>query len=756
MYAFDTIVTEADRSVRVLLVQAAIGQTIAEVMEDVRQHRPGEDPLIVRLPVETPVDPATWHALANPTASVLIGNIVRVVGRTRSRSVHVLSSFAGIPYLTAGLNAEAVPDELASFARPALLDRLREAEFAHLVQRSKALLTAPPESMFRAPSGYLVQNFVRVGNIQADRDALDAVAFWMLKHLEDRDAIVIDTWSISSIAFNSSRVAGTYFGRSAPRVEMLPGYSDGSEIAPSRTRKIFERVASDVGRPQDEATKVLILISATQSGGLALHLGDVCKTANRAIAPTFLALFALHESDVPRLSDMVDDKRFMFEPARPSRPTVVEIDPQIYFPLTYVDVPYRLAKADAERHREFFDAYANTNMVKVHADESRSDSGDRHHAVRLDLDEILATGRFSTRLKKVLDAFDRQRAILAPSHAVAQRFARIVAGQLKPRHGPTPILPIPGLETLSQTGDRAAALDLLRHATTADEFIVLDDFSADTARMAQIDKHLRTLGFLGRINYLVGIQTYGDSEEWAGFVGRLVRRDPPLPRHTVHAIEAIPLEDQGRNGCPWCDELALYDKWVVGGQPLPAFLELRRSRLVAAGAEGLSDDALVHPLGLARPELGPRSFYVKAGCTQAHVFAAASAALQTLRTIGQPNKPKLGPRHFPIATVLHHEDYLNQKWTDTVLRAAFLRAGTLDELAWTQAANRTRRKEALAGLLRRNAQTEHDVVLEILIAAACGKVELDLDDEQLSRVVASRTPDGSAAYIMERLKERRR
>ncbi len=57
-----------------------------------------------------------------------------------------------------------------------------------------------------------MKNFIRVGNIQYDRDAIDAIFFWLLPQLKDVAAIVTDTWSISSIALNVARLCEAYFG----------------------------------------------------------------------------------------------------------------------------------------------------------------------------------------------------------------------------------------------------------------------------------------------------------------------------------------------------------------------------------------------------------------------------------------------------------------------------------------------------------------------------------------------------------------
>jgi hypothetical protein len=79
--------------------------------------------------------------------------------------------------------------------------------------------------------------FLRVGNVQGTRQVLDAFFFWMLPFLKDRSAILTDTWSISSIALNASRLLERYWMNSGPEqinrftseecyVDMLSSYPD--------------------------------------------------------------------------------------------------------------------------------------------------------------------------------------------------------------------------------------------------------------------------------------------------------------------------------------------------------------------------------------------------------------------------------------------------------------------------------------------------------------------------------------------------
>lgn len=186
---------------RVLLVHAYATERVADVLERLRILKGWieANAVVVRAPVETIWDTDGYGADARQASREnverLLGEAEGVYRRASDRSVHVLSTFRGVPFVTANLNGLVESDPIlgAGSDEAAVLDRLRESEMAHLVSRSKALLSAPPNSVFRAPSGHLVGHFVRVGNIQSDRDALDVIAFWALPHLDGIDAVLLDT-----------------------------------------------------------------------------------------------------------------------------------------------------------------------------------------------------------------------------------------------------------------------------------------------------------------------------------------------------------------------------------------------------------------------------------------------------------------------------------------------------------------------------------------------------------------------------------
>ena len=110
--------------------------------------------------------------------------------------------------------------------RNSIIESIKECEFEHYARQSDAILSARDSFVYRAPSGHYVRQFLRVGNIQKSRQALDATFFWMLPYLKGRSAIIADTWSISSITLNAARLLGKYQRSVDCGADFLPIYFD--------------------------------------------------------------------------------------------------------------------------------------------------------------------------------------------------------------------------------------------------------------------------------------------------------------------------------------------------------------------------------------------------------------------------------------------------------------------------------------------------------------------------------------------------
>jgi len=228
-----------------LVVELMRGYSFEEVLEQVYKIEPSRlaisQLLIARAPVGTPIDPAlvkevtTGQAATIPSDLRFFGDTVRELGsafvRFPDRPIYLLFSHDHVHYLSDNLNPTSVFNPLAGERSivESTLKRIQETEMQVVVESGRARFPVIPHVLYEAPSGRLVQSFLRIGNIQRSRAAVDALFFWLLPHLRDCSAIITDTWSIGTIAFNASRRLSSYHKEGPPcPVEMVSSYLDGS------------------------------------------------------------------------------------------------------------------------------------------------------------------------------------------------------------------------------------------------------------------------------------------------------------------------------------------------------------------------------------------------------------------------------------------------------------------------------------------------------------------------------------------------
>lgn len=721
-----------------LYASSTIRQALEDIYDGESETRLGTDMLVLRLPVDQRWD---QDMVEKAVSGQVTGDLAILLGaddlsiafeRAYDRPVYLLGFSGTEVVLSPNINPIHHYDVLAEngLEMAEIVSQIRKAELDCLLVGSRALLTSAQGTVFRAPSGRLVRNFIRVGNIQYDRDAIDAVSFWLMPHMRSAAAILTDTWSISSIAFNTARIAAVHFGVEVARVELLPDYIQTSEAAKTRARLIIERLAREAPT-SDGRGEVLCLVSATQSGSLQQRLDEMAQEALGAITPCFVAIFALGSTGMASLLDLSTDLRFQLLPSdapdeAPIRP--ISIDPKVYFPLEFIDFIQEVRKPQAEASKEIMDALAQRDLIHLHYD-ARGLFRPRHHAIHLDTAGLLAIPLFAERLDAATASISvAPIAVVAPPTAGARAIADHVAKILANRGVGGPVSEHPNLffaegEVLAE--EQSALRACIQGATEDDAIVIVVDAWLNDASLSQFQRSLRTERYRGRIHYVVGVARPPDLAVWQRSAARLRHRGH-ADQHTATAAFELPLPDWQERNCPWCAELRLYQSWSQRRE-LPEELSQRRAFLMAASSEGLTGEFAFGLPGLPPMKLGPQSFYVREESSQVDAFAAVSSALQRLRSISHKNGPPLGPRHFPTATVLNHGDYLVETWTDSVLRAVFLRAAISEELIYTKAESEEVRTEKLRSLLLDPSPGQHDVVLEILLAVGLGKAALEID-----------------------------
>jgi hypothetical protein len=728
---------EGGALVEAQVVQSRLGMSLSALLEEVYGQkldgRLSTEMLIIRLPVEEhwPLETFTDKEMLTPSTEeaklLFSGYGNEAFTRVRDRAVHILTSDQGDHLLTKNINPEWKYDPLeqGGITVDATLNAIRRFEFEHILNLSRAVIMSVPGSTFRAPSGGILRSFVRVGNIQYNRDAIDAIFFWLLPHLKDVGAILTDTWSISSLALNIGRLCEAYFGGARRVVEMLPSYNDGSLESQARTRSVIQRLNGDHEAVKSNLSVMLCLISATQTGSLARHLTEIIDTEKLRFTPRPIALFALGETKIISLHDLSNDARFkVLDKANLPASSSINIDPQIYFPLRFEDIPIEIKKNTPDRSRAFFDRYVGTGLIETHRTHNDGAGRVRHHAIHLATEKLVKISEFVRSFQKKLEELvDLPKLIVSPPHKAGQQLAKLAREHFLDKGHDCPVV---AHETLYLGQHEEDLRRIILEANEADTILIVDDVFLTGTRLSQYQRYTRNCGYKGRIDYLVGISRPKDHNDWIKAQRILSFRPSPMKPHTLQCVDEITLPDWRVSECPWCVERDLYSNWSQT-HPLPKDLVSRLDTLQGVATTGLENDLFLKiPSGSAL-KLGPHSFFTSQTANQAEVFAAVSATLQCLRT-QEAGRPSLGPRRFPVSTVLNHEDYLCEKWTDSILRATFLRAAITEELTYASTEKEAERTKLLMDLIVQQGEGEHDIVLEVLLAAALGKCNIRQDE----------------------------
>ncbi len=639
--------------------------------------------------------------------------------------------------LSSNINLGAILPPLveAHAADPATLDAIRTAEFDHLVARSKALLVPVEGAHYDPPSHRPMRAFLRVGNIQYSRQAVDAIAFWLLPHVAEARGLLIDTWSISSIAYNLSRVLTLYDGRPPVPVEMLSRYQDRSPEAQASLLEVLDRLWAECDTGGGELIPITCLVSATQSGSLVDVLTYEIDSAALPIDIQFVALFQLGPTAaLPSLNDRSGRPEFAPLPASSVREgSAIRIDPQVYFPLAYRDMEYVLRKKNASDFRQFVDRYGTSGLFTAHRDQA-SDGRPRHHAVHLDMSALCSSPAFDAAFEAdILAISPPPKIVLTPAHEVARALGQRAVAIIEATGASTSHLQHPSLLLREEGLTQAAEVDIRARLTALDDsdsLLVLDDCFITGDRLTGYQTRLRQLGVRARLDYRVGVARPEDLAHWAECSAMLRYRDPADKRvhqeNTVSAVETLCLPNWQERDCPWCREAVLYERLLEQGIVLPDHLQARRRRL-ADGDGGLVDDLFLVAPGTAPLQLYGGSIFVPPVTPQATVFAAIASAVQRLRTLPGDGRPTLGPRRYPVATVLRAREYLQDVYKDSILRAAVLRAANAEELNYMNEQRERRRTNMVAALLTSSRSDEADVALELVLAHAHRKCRIDLD-----------------------------
>ncbi|MBI5769619.1 MAG: hypothetical protein HZA93_17720 [Verrucomicrobia bacterium] len=710
-----------------------------ELADELYNSRRSDLTVVNVLVIRPPVDEAL------PPEESAAAQLAPVLERVPHLPLHLLGSVDFSHRLTTNLNPS-VPSILVSEGNGEFIARIRQVELEHYVTEANAILRTSGARIFRAPSGKYCRSFLRVGNVQTNRAAIDGFFFWLLPWLKDCRAIVTETWTISTIAMNTARLLARYSPVTHARVnvEMLSQYHQRGSLLPDTETVLRHALSAKEGN-------ALILISSSMSGTLI----DGIEAAIREIGLSlsrfrFGSLYLLGPAKtVPHLCDLskgVHGATFEFFETPPpdagDSPAIIEIDRRTYFPLRVVCAAVDVRKATAAAVTDFINAYRNTDLLSVHRDSFLSNGQrHRHHAIYTDLRKVIDHSRFTERLReKLSDVVACPKVIISPPHAAGEALAKRVQDNLAERFGRmVPTFQHIDLQLQESDASDRVLTDLLRGTKEEESIIVVDDVSVTGGRLSRFQTSLRQpeLGFDGRIHYLVGIARPARRADWEARMMRLRFRAPKhLPQHTVSHVEFVVLPDWQEKECPWCQEQDLIRLLARARRASPACVARGHRLHAAVRDDPMMGDLFFMPEGMAAMRLTKNSILIDEPASQADVFCVVASTLQTMRTTDVPGKTLVS--HFPEIHVLDPQCAFGNHFNDSVLRAAVLRGAKARELEYPDAEQESARRQLAAAVIIDPRPDMHDLGFEIGVAMALHKLPSILSESGVEDVVQER------------------
>ncbi len=614
------------------------------------------------------------------------------------------------------------------------LEQIREHDVAEVVRRPGAELPKHPGIHYQGPNGDHYKAFLRPGFAARSIEDLDRLAFWLAPLLIGRNCLLVDHWSMISIAYHVGRYLSELGDAGAVRVESLRTYDEDRDVLVGRLKRTFGTIESDAGA---------VLVSVNSSGRLARDI--LLPTMEEAgfNSPIGVALTKTpspSEFELCSLTILSDDfgrqAPVECEACSHGNSTLVPIQHDSYL----LDLAAYIQRTTIKRRvaqpsTEVVERYGGIGAFRVH----RTHSDGRHHAYFVDLMPILNCERFRQRLAEIVQSWRDVDIdlIVHPDHAEAAQLAIMVAEEL-------------GVGQIIGSNEGFRHLSSEKEATLigARRICLVDDVVISGARVFGYRNALNSIRRRHQADRcelycLVGIARMRSEKALMG-ISDIVHHSSASPRFL--SVERLFLPSWDESECRWCAELRILDNLPLEIQERP----LIRDRLQALRDPAGLVDGLFLPwadregAGQARSidhwpeddlkyanqfwELGPKSVF---GEVQgADLAVSVAAAIQRLRSErrqenGTWQESELDEVfHSPLAKVLDPQFYLAGRYYEPVLVASILRASKRHDI-WAPGDDfgLHQQVEILA-----TAESSQDLHGELVLAAALNQLPRASDD----------------------------
>ena len=545
---------------------------------------------------------------------------------------------------------------------------VRERDVSDVIRRPGAELPKHHGLHYAGPNGDHYNAFLRPGFAPRSIEDLDRLAFWLAPMLLDASSILVDHWSMISIAYHIGQYKFDLGRKGVVKVESLRGYDEDPDVLTTRIAAVFGAAKPNAGA---------ILVSVNSSGRLVRDVLLPAMTDAGFLDPVAIALAGTPspaDHRLPALARLSDDFARWDQADCPACQTgnssiiPIQMDSYLLNLAAYVQRT-RITRSAANFSADFVQRYRNINAFKVH----RTHSDGRHHAYFIDLLPILECDAFRSRLAESLGPWRHMGIdlIVHPDHVAAQRLAQMVAKELGVEH----IIASDERDFAELTQNERAAL-LAAHRVCLVDDVVISGARIFGYRRA-LDNFMRRGGQDYELYCLVGVARMRNEKALMS-VADMVHHTDTHPRFL--SVERLFLPHWQERDCRWCAELRLLNG-------LPKDIQNRaliRTRIdTLLDPDGLVDGLFLPWRGNEQYELGPGSIF---GEIQGSDLAlSVAAAIQQMRGSRFEDGKWLDSEldevfHSPLAKVLDPQFYLGGRYYDPVLVASILRGSKAHDI----------------------------------------------------------------------------
>ncbi|WP_254996826.1 hypothetical protein [Pseudomonas sp. S12(2018)] len=576
------------------------------------------------------------------------------------------------------------------------IDETSSIDLSRLLEKhsSDSFIHGGDQYHFATPSHNHTNAFFRLGDSIRNRDDLDRVTFWLLKHIDLADYVFIDSWSIAAIPLRALQILSK-----ETAFDALPAH-------PAKKMVDCKSVVCAPTPALKTAQNPLLLVSVVSSGSLVEKFQEIFNEVYPKKTLSTVSVYSFSENNYSLCIANYNVINYNFDDCKfcESGSKAIEIHPSAYYVKDPKDSGISLTPAIARMGYSFFEKYhAHLNdIVTFHKGDTSK--GNKHYAYFLDYNQIAKTELFQEALQKdFTENLTPDSVVLSIVDEPAIKLATTARGAVY-RHTPKPANMIDA--------------DTLTAIKKADKVLIYDTVTISGNSFTRFNNFIRQNPELSDaikdITFLAGV--FRPASSWR--TSKLLRnslgyQDPKVRRRFDH-IEYLVLPDVGPKECPWCLELSSIQGSLKPALKSSGNFYRRVSKLsnLVDGVKGI--DAVFHIDHTSETVLlGAESVLAPTDTAICGVILAVASALQQLRT-NQNDKARLAPG-FPYTQVLDSANFVS--YSEGLIRSALIRNAAAIEFGVVE------KEKTIEILLKELGDLDQSNMLsEYIIAVICGKL----------------------------------